>query len=602
MKRISTILLITIIGVLIVSCPDETTAKHTHNWGEWEITVPATCTIKGEEERACGKCGERQKQDIPINADAHNWGVAIPATCATEGKSSGDCTLCYAHGDNVTIPALGHDPGNWVQTTNPTCTEDGIETGTCERNGCDEPNTPRKGEDKLGHDYIWTIKTTPTVTEDGEEEGVCTHIPLHKETRTAYATGTVGLAYELINDDTAFRVRGGTVNSNEVYIPAFYRLDVNSEYLPVTEIGSVSDNYSDGAFYRNLNIKTVHFIESSNITTIGSNAFVQCQSLNDITFPVGLTTISNGAFYYCSGLTEIVLPTGLTSIGSGVFFRCGKLTALTIPPELSFIGTDSFTYTNIIFTVIDNSTFSVIDDGKGLVRNNNELIAYPTATGSITLPTVLTTIAGHAFKGCTNLTDVILPAGLTIIGQEAFSDCTSLTEIFLPEGLTTIGFEAFLRCISLTEISLPAELTIIGAFAFSGTSITSITLPTKITVIESVNFGGMTSLTNITLHEGLTTIGQEAFYNCTSLTEIVLPVGLNKIDMGAFIDCTSLILVTALGENPAILYSNWWDGNFSTFNNTHPDLRIEVPAASLETYKAAYGWSEYADRIFAIAP
>jgi hypothetical protein len=35
----------------------------------------------------------------------------------------------------------------------------------------------------------------------------------------------------------------------------------------------------------------------------------------------------------------------------------------------------------------------------------------------------------------------------------------------------------------------------------------------------------------------------------------------------------------------------------NVFYNTHASLQIKVPAGSVEAYKAASGWSDYADRI-----
>jgi len=87
-----------------------------------------------------------------------------------------------------------------------------------------------------------------------------------------------------------------------------------------------------------------------------------------------------------------------------------------------------------------------------LVQDGTKLIAYPTASGSVTLPEGITSIGSSAFSDCTGLTQIILPNGLTEIGFNGFLSCTGLTEITLPVGLTVIGSQSFLYCSNLTLI------------------------------------------------------------------------------------------------------------------------------------------------------
>ncbi|MCL2245366.1 MAG: hypothetical protein FWC03_13015, partial [Treponema sp.] len=51
-----------------------------------------------------------------------------------------------------------------------------------------------------------------------------------------YGAGTPGLEYTLIDGGKAYCVDQGTVTSGVVTIPAFYRPNASSEYLPVTEV------------------------------------------------------------------------------------------------------------------------------------------------------------------------------------------------------------------------------------------------------------------------------------------------------------------------------------------------------------------------------
>ena len=208
----------------------------------------------------------------------------------------------------------------------------------------------------------------------------------------------------------------------------------------------------------------------------------------------------------------------------------------------------------------------------------------------------LTSIGNYAFRDCTNLALTSLPEGLTSIGNNAFQSCTNLALTSLPEGLTSIRNQAFLSCTSLALTSLPEGITSIEESAFRNcTNLALTSLPEGITSIGQSAFSSCTNLALTSLPEGLTSIGDYAFYGCTNLALTSLPEGLTSIGSAAFYRCTELALVTCLAVTPPTLGT-------SVFNATHENLRIEVPAGSVEAYKAATNWSTYADRIFAITP
>jgi hypothetical protein len=90
----------------------------------------------------------------------------------------------------------------------------------------------------------------------------------------------------------------------------------------------------------------------------------------------------------------------------------------------------------------------------GILYNKakTQLIVYPSASGSVTIPEGVTSIGRNAFRGCTSLTGITIPASVTAIGQAAFDECTGLTSITIPEGVTAIGNYAFSYCLSLTNV------------------------------------------------------------------------------------------------------------------------------------------------------
>ena len=71
-------------------------------------------------------------------------------------------------------------------------------------------------------------------------------------------------------------------------------------------------------------------MSSSKVTSIGSNAFASCSSLQTVTLSNTLTSIGRFAFYMCTSLHSLTLPNSLRTIGDYAFLGSG-LKTLKIP-------------------------------------------------------------------------------------------------------------------------------------------------------------------------------------------------------------------------------------------------------------------------------
>jgi hypothetical protein len=288
----------------------------------------------------------------------------------------------------------------------------------------------------------------------------------------------------------------------------------NSTFKAFTAIRSISgatiETVGGFAFWECENLTTMSLPVA---TTIGESAFV-ATSLESVSLPV-VQTIDVYAFGWCGSLTTINLPASLTTIGRNPFAGCPNLTSITIDPS------------NTVFT---------FHDGMLLNKAETILIAYPSASGDITLPLpFITEIGDGAFSACYSLTSVSLPTA-TIVGIEAFQECMSLESVSLPAA-ETIGDRAFHLCGSLPTMNLPVvETTGYQAF-WECESLTSVNLPTVVD-IGNLAFSGCTSLESVSLPVA-TTIGDRAFYGCTSLEAVSLPAA-TTIGGSAFERCTSL--------------------------------------------------------------
>ncbi len=282
--------------------------------------------------------------------------------------------------------------------------------------------------------------------------------------------------------------------------------------------------------------------EAAEVTSIGSLfSRKSIRSFNELQYFTGLQSIEQSAFSWCSNLTSIHIPDGVITIGDHAFSWCNNLTNINIP------------------------------DG-------------------------VTTIGDSAFRGCSSLTSIHIPDGVITIGPWAFESCDSLTSITIPDGVTTIGESTFQLCSSLKSIQLPDSVTTIEGNAFNGcSSLTSIHLPAGVTTIEFATFKDCRCLTSIQLPDGVITIRDAAFTGCSHLTSINIPDGVTSIGGSVFVGCSSLTSVYCKPTTPPTFDTL----GSSAFSDTPSSLKIYVPVASVEAYKTAEGWSEYASQIFA---
>jgi hypothetical protein len=395
-----------------------------------------------------------------------------------------------------------------------------------------------------------------------------------------------GIYYDLASDGTASispsatddYLSNNTSLSGEVIIPENI-VDENNTTYKVTSIGH-------NAFYECNKITSISIPNS--VVFIDNSAFYNCSSLTTITMPDSIKFIGKSAFYNCSALTNIRIPKSITSINDNTFYGCTGLKDIEIPE--SAISIEPFAFYNCTgFTnlIIPNSVTSI------------KYEAFYGCTGliNVTIPNSVTFIGDAAFNNCnlpeeqafiyayntdgsknkTKLisyggsnTDIIIPSSVTSIGDYAFREISKLKHIDIPNSVTSIGIGAFYNCKALDNIVIPNSVNYMGEMAFLDCSgLTNVTLSNSIKSIGNYTFHGCVKLTDITIPTSVTSIGKYAFYKCIKLTNIMIPNSILSIDnyaFGRWTNSQTITLQNRIDMSNMTLGYNWKGAAIISYN------------------------------------
>jgi len=180
MKKVKLTYLLTLIPILLTSsCEFIFTNEHEFTPNDLHAKVEATCTQDGHEAYYfCDDCGkyfnskleEVEYSSLVIPKKGHTVVVdnAVAPTCTKNGYTEGShCSVCNAIiSAQEIISSIGHTYGNWVITTNPTTTTNGIATRICSNDGT---HTESYTLPNLSDTTFWSsTRVEPTCTIDGK--------------------------------------------------------------------------------------------------------------------------------------------------------------------------------------------------------------------------------------------------------------------------------------------------------------------------------------------------------------------------------------------------------------------------------------------------
>lgn len=529
--------------------------EHTHFFGMWKVTTPATCTVEGEEKRTCS-CGAAETREIAMPAHTYGeWSITAPATCAAVGEEKRACA-CGAE-EKKEIPATGkHAFGEWEAITKETCVASGEYKRVCACGAAESKTVSATGKHEYGventcvvceAEMVYTKELLYELSEDGRgymvtglaASGVTSVIipPYHQKTPVVGIQTHAFVSLKELSE-ISFPDSLKVVKKDAFYdCPALIDVDNGISYVGKWVVGCET---------RVKDATTLH----ANVIGIGDGAFYGCTALEKITLPATLTHVGYKAFYGCTALSWITLPEGLKEIEDYAFEKCAALMTVKIPKSVTQIGKAPFKgCANLTSLVVENGNSLYHSAENCLIETQSKLLITGLNNAVIPADGSVTGIATEAFADCATLRTLSLPTCIAGIGENAFQGCTALqyteheggkylgntenphmylafvsdktvTSFVIADTTTFIAREAFMDCLALASIHIPASVVEIGDRAFR-----------HCLALSSVSFGE---------NSLLRTIGEEAFQGCRELKRVIIPAAVTSIGRNAFMDCDAV--------------------------------------------------------------
>ena len=335
-----------------------------------------------------------------------------------------------------------------------------------------------------------------------------------------------------------------------------------------------------------------------NLKHIGENAFYGTSLVGDLIIPNSVETIGDNAFFYCK-FTSLTLGESLKSIGEEAFSNCTNMTGdLIIPDSVETIGNNCF----YCCTSFDG----ILSIGKGL-KSLSKNIFYNCSelSGDLVIPDNIETVEDFAFRKCSGFDNLIIGKGLQALSESAFDFGGGFSSITLSNqnqyfymsnnSLIEKSTKTLKTgCVNST-ISPTEDLVKISKYAFYSTNFSqqNLVFSNSLKEVGDSAFDFCRGITgDLMLGENIETIGSSAF-SYAKITTVYMGACIKQIGKNAFYYCSSLVSITIKATVPPTLGGN---NCFDITNN----CTIYVPAESVDAYKTAEYWSEYASRIVAI--
>ncbi len=351
------------------------------------------------------------------------------------------------------------------------------------------------------------------------------------------------------------------------------------------------DTLNNSVFKGCNSVSKIHF---DTIINLGRNVFEDCSSLVDIKFNYTGESLPDYSFSGCYSLRKydflkkvkrigafalakmtfdekFEIPTSIKGIQSNAFDNCVFEGVLTIPKGCK-INTGAFSDINKISSIVYNN-LELVD------LNNDSILPHMIFDDSLTsfnsnfkhlqkLQINVPKIAVGAFKGWTNINEVVIEGEYIEIPNSCFENCINLTTIKVAANKFQIKANAFANCYNLRILKTNQT-----KIAFDDENVIDLSLATKVepnsftkcssiqkvcvtiteqsvaqkfklyTMFEDVKFdiqGNYDNLRSVVLNLETNVVPDYFFDACQNISTIEIIGELEELSEGFFRDCTKL--------------------------------------------------------------
>ncbi|MCR5118644.1 MAG: leucine-rich repeat protein [Lachnospiraceae bacterium] len=354
-----------------------------------------------------------------------------------------------------------------------------------------------------------------------------------------------------------------------------YPLDKNGERIdgskPQTPVELATTLY-DNLFKGVNEVKSIDFVQDSNVTIVGADTFRACVNLVSVDFSKcrNLGEIATSAFEGCVKLVSVTFNNKIDTLGANAFKDCVELPAIEFSENMIEVGAQAFYGCTKLTSVSLHNVPKFNANGntfKGCSISNiqfNEVSVVPKymfdhatfdENATIVIPHHITTIQEGAFAEAAKLVHIRIEdeenakSLMTSIGKKAFYKCADLQPFFdkWPSKMQAIEEETFSGCNAFVNVEIPETVHSIGTKAFAeckGLEMVKLAPYTnEDNALGERIFYNCSFLETVVVPDDLKQIGVYEFEMCSALSDIELPVGLEKIGKGAFKNCDSLVTI-----------------------------------------------------------
>jgi len=292
-------------------------------------------------------------------------------------------------------------------------------------------------------------------------------------------------------------------------------------------------------FYMYKVIRDIDFYESISLYNYSMHSLKDLQSLESVEISYKQQVIFANTFEGCTGLKEIIID-------------------------------DDSQY----YSVLDNVVYT---------KDMKTLVFYPEGLEDkeFRIPDGVEEVREFSFLRNTNIEKIIIPKDYH--STSSFPSLSNLKEFYVEDGNTVLRTIDGVLYSGDSLIKYPAQK--LGS---------SFTVPAGITVLGPFSFEKNKYLETIDFGTEIIEIGSRAFEETELLHEINLPSTTNLLGMYILLD--SSVEEIVINAEEVVL----WGGSLDPRRDIE-DITIYVPEASVQNYKGAMSWKNYADVIFPIS-